>query len=171
MQSADGNHRRRRAAALAFFAAIAYIAVGLSGPSLIPVAVGLAALGMAAGLWRGSDTALVLALVAGPLAILPALFGAWGLTVVAEDWFSCADRNFAAMVASSDDGATISPGSLWRSLPPDYCQRVNWVSQWGVGLGLAAGGIAAMLMSVLLFVGPIGHASGTESDQADTRPR
>ena len=121
---------------MASVASLASIGVGLMWPHVIPVVLGLAGLIVAGGLLRGSDTARVVAVVAGPVAILPALFGAWGLKVVAEGWAFCADRRLATIA----------------SYPPDYCERVDWVTQWGIGLGLVGASVAAILVSLLLIV-------------------
>jgi hypothetical protein len=90
---------------------------------------------VAAGVWRGSNAARVVAMVVGPLAILPGLLGAFGLWMVAQGWTYCIERQFA-MVAS---------------YPADYCQRVDWVTQWGIGLGLAGAGVAGLLVFMLLI--------------------
>jgi hypothetical protein len=52
----------------------------------------------------------------------------------------CADRRLASLA----------------SYPADYCERVDWVTQWGIGLGLTGAGVAGILLVVLLIVaGPI----------------
>jgi hypothetical protein len=125
------------ATGIAGLGAVGLIVAGWLLPNAILVVLGLGGLLVAAGLWRGSDTALVVALVSGPPAILPGLFGAWGLKVTAEGWLEmCADSRLASLA----------------SYPPDYCERVNWVSQWGIGLGLTGAGIAGVLLFVVLMV-------------------
>jgi hypothetical protein len=100
----------------------------------------------------------------GLLAILPGVLGAWGLKMTAEGWLEmCADRQ-ATTAAAIEIG---QEAAIWlqRSYPPDYCEREDWVTQWGIGLGLTGAGIAGVLLIVLLVAGPNSreHQSGAGS--------
>jgi hypothetical protein len=126
----------------------------------LPVVMGMAGLAIAAGLWRGSEIARVAALVAGPVAILPGFLGAYGLKMTAEGWLEmCADRGTAAIASAIDVAPRLAHWAL-RSYPPDYCERTDWVTQWGIGLGLTGAGVAGVaLFVVLLATAPSVHRS------------
>lgn len=151
------------AAGIAALGSIGYIWAGLLWMNAIPVVVGFVGLIVAAGCGGAPDAARVVAMVAGPLALLPGLFGAWGLTTIIEDWFYCAGRQ-SATAAIGDASAIFGLVPLHRSLPPDFCQRVDWVTQWGIGLGLAGAGVAGILVFVVLI------AAGSDSRAPSATP-
>ena len=137
-------------AAIAFAGSLGLLVGGwwLQG---IPLVMGVAGLAIAAGLWRGSDSAEVAALLAGPIAIFPGLFGAYGLKTTAETWLeACSDRGIAA-IASAMDAAHSAAIWVLTSYPSDYCERTNWLVQWGIGLALTGAGVAGVLLFVVVL--------------------
>jgi hypothetical protein len=156
--SADGRTRATAAAAIALAGSIGLLVAGWLWPQMIPLVMGVAGLAIAAGLWRGSDSARIAALPAGLLMIVPGLFGAYSLKVTAETWLAvCADRG--TMATAIGAAQSVATSALW-SYPSDFCVREDWVTHWGIGLGLTGAGIAGVaLFVVVLATAPRVHGA------------
>jgi hypothetical protein len=95
---------------------------------------GLLLVGLAVGLWAGWAWARLSALVVGAIGLLPLVWGVYGLAVVAEEWFQCADGRLA--VASI----------VATSYPAGWCVTRNWLATFGTGLALVGVGLAGLIV-------------------------
>jgi hypothetical protein len=95
------------------------------------IAVGLGVLAVAVGIARGVRIAKWAGIAIGLVALLPGAYGLFGLAVVVQDFAGCADRGMASLVATS--------------YPEGYCAGVNWVTQFGTGLGMIAVGVVGLI--------------------------
>ncbi len=64
------------------------------------------------------------------IALLIGAHGAWGTSMVAEQFFACDDGRLA---------------SLAISFPPGMCGRIDWFSGFGAGLALIGVGLVGLI--------------------------
>lgn len=76
-------------------------------------------------------------IIVGIACVAAGLFGLWGLTVVYGQW----SMRFAGGQGGS------------ASYPPDFCERMDWVRQWGIGVGLLAIGVVGAALAIRLVRG------------------
>jgi hypothetical protein len=134
-----GSRLRRMPPALVGLAAAAATVVGL-GVALQwatepPLMIGgLLLLGLAVGFWFGFAWARPVGVLVAIGSVIPLGYGLFGLAVVAEQWFECADGRLA--VASL----------VATSYPAGFCAARDWPVAFGTGFALVGVGLAGLLV-------------------------